>query len=141
MDLALVPQRSPSLPSLKELARELVSFGWKNAASCLFPVLIFASLALSRVVHIPYVARYDLLLVICLGIQVAMVRFGLETKREAIVITVFHLLGLAMEIHKVQLGSWAYPEQAYTKVAGVPLYSGFMYASVASFMCQAWHRF
>lgn len=27
------------------------------------------------------------------------------------------------------------------KVWGVPLYSGFMYASVASYICQAWKRF
>jgi uncharacterized membrane protein YoaT (DUF817 family) len=46
-----------------------------------------------------------------------------------------------MEIFKVNMGSWSYPEFAYTKVAGVPLYSGFMYASVASFMCQAWRHF
>jgi uncharacterized membrane protein YoaT (DUF817 family) len=25
-------------------------------------------------------------------------------------------------------------------VFGVPLYSGFMYASVASYLCQAWRR-
>ncbi|MBU5233838.1 DUF817 domain-containing protein, partial [Vibrio cholerae] len=28
----------------------------------------------------------------------------------------------------------------YSKVFGVPLYSGFMYASVASYICQAWRR-
>lgn len=32
------------------------------------------------------------------------------------------------------------PEPGYTKILGVPLYSGFMYASVASFMCQIWRR-
>jgi uncharacterized membrane protein YoaT (DUF817 family) len=142
MNVALAHSSSlRSVPSAKGAFEELCAFGWKNAASCLFPVLIFASLALSRVVHIPYVPRYDALLVVCLGIQIAMVRLGLESRREAFIITVFHLLGLAMEMHKVRLGSWAYPESAFTKVGGVPLYSGFMYASVASFMCQAWHRF
>jgi uncharacterized membrane protein YoaT (DUF817 family) len=38
------------------------------------------------------------------------------------------------------MGSWSYPEPGFTKVFGVPLYSGFMYASVASFMCQIWRR-
>src|SRR5690606_6815839 len=38
------------------------------------------------------------------------------------------------------MGSWAYPEEAYSKVFGVPLYSGFMYASVASYICQSWRR-
>ncbi len=137
MHLALASR--PHLANqLESAARELIAFGWKNAISCLFPALIFLSLALTRLVPS---GRYDLMLVVCLGVQVAMVHLGLETRREAFIITVFHVLGLAMEIHKVRLGSWAYPQPALTKIYGVPLYSGFMYASVASFMCQAWHRF
>jgi uncharacterized membrane protein YoaT (DUF817 family) len=31
-------------------------------------------------------------------------------------------------------------KRAWTKIFDVPLYSGFMYASVASYMCQAWRR-
>jgi uncharacterized membrane protein YoaT (DUF817 family) len=115
---------------------ELAAFGVHCALACVFPVAIFAALAALRVV--PH--RYDLMLLICLGVQLWMVRAKLETHDEAKVITLFHLLGLAMEIHKVRIGSWAYPDPAWTKVCNVPLYSGFMYASVASFMCQAWRR-
>ncbi|CCQ23586.1 Uncharacterized protein yoaT [Listeria monocytogenes N53-1] len=39
------------------------------------------------------------------------------------------------------MGSWSYPEPGFMKILGVPLYSGFMYASVASYICQAWKRF
>jgi uncharacterized membrane protein YoaT (DUF817 family) len=53
----------------------------------------------------------------------------------------FHVLGLLLELYKVHKGSWSYPEAGITKLYGVPLYSGFMYASVASYMCQAWHWF
>lgn len=59
---------------------------------------------------------------------------------ELLVITMFHLLGLTMEIYKVAMGSWYYPEFGYSKILGVPLYSGFMYASVGSYVCQAWRR-
>lgn len=38
------------------------------------------------------------------------------------------------------MGSWSYPEEGYVKIFGVPLYSGFMYASVASYLCEAWRR-
>ena len=38
------------------------------------------------------------------------------------------------------MGSWSYPEPAWAKVAGVPLYSGFMYAAVGSYICQAFRR-
>jgi len=122
------------------LLHELVHFGLKNARSCLFPLFIFAMLALSQVVALP-VARYDFLLAACLALQALMLATGLETRDELKVITVFHLLGLALELFKVHVGSWSYPEAALFKVAGVPLYSGFMYASVASFMIQAWRAF
>jgi len=116
---------------------ELVHFGSKNARACLFPVFIFTMLALSRLVALP-IARYDFLLLACLAMQVFMLASGLETRDELKVITLFHLLGLGLELFKVHAGSWSYPEAALFKVAGVPLYSGFMYASVASFMIQAW---
>jgi len=69
-----------------------------------------------------------------------MVRSGLETRDELKVITLFHLIGLALEIFKTHMGSWSYPEEGYFKIYGAPLYSGFMYASVASYLCQAWRR-
>ncbi len=63
--------------------------------------------------------------------QWIMYKTGLETKDELKVITAFHLIGLLLEIYKVHFGSWSYPEEAYSKIFGVPLYSGFMHASVA----------
>lgn len=122
------------------LAVQLVHFGVQQALSCVFPVVIFASLALTRYIPLPLMPRYDWLLVICLLMQWWMVRSGLETKDELKVICLFHLIGLALEIFKVNMGSWSYPEPGFVKVFGVPLYSGFMYASVASYMCQAWRR-
>lgn len=53
-------------------------------------------------------------------------------------ITAFHLIGLVFELVKVRLGSWSYPGEAFTKIGGVPLYSGFLYAAVGSYICQAW---
>ncbi|MGG4439845.1 DUF817 domain-containing protein [Brevibacillus fortis] len=120
--------------------RLLLHFGYQEAMSCLFPVFIFGSLALSKFVTIPGLPRYDLLLLLCLLFQIFMVKSGLESRDELKVITVFHVIGLCLEIFKVHMGSWSYPEDAYSKVLGVPLYSGFMYASVASYLCQAWRR-
>lgn len=120
--------------------QQLMRFGWQQALSCVFPVVIFASLALTQFIPLPWLPRYDWLFIICLAMQVWMLRSGLETRDELKVITVFHLIGLALELFKVHMGSWSYPEEAWTKVGGVPLYSGFMYASVASYLCQAWRR-
>jgi uncharacterized membrane protein YoaT (DUF817 family) len=121
--------------------RLLGSFAWNQLLSCVFPIGVFASLALSKLIQVPGLPRYDLILLLCITIQIAMVRFTLETLDELKVICVFHVIGLAMELYKTQIGSWAYPESAYSKLGTVPLYSGFMYASVASYMCQAWRRF
>lgn len=121
--------------------RKFFIFGWNQALCCIFPVVIFSAMAVTKVVDFPLIPRYDLILIICLAMQVAMVRLKLETVDELKVITLFHLIGLGLELFKVNMGSWSYPEEAWTKLWGVPLYSGFMYASVASYICQAWRRF
>lgn len=113
----------------------------KNALSCLFPLFIFAMLLVTQGYQSDILPRYDLLLLACIGMQVFMYYSGLETRDELQVICLFHVLGLAMEIYKVNHGAWSYPTFAYTKILGVPLFSGFMYASVASFMTQSWRYF
>lgn len=52
-------------------------------------------------------------------------------------------MGFALEVFKTSSGiqSWSYPDFAYTKVFGVPLFSGFMYAAVGSYIIQAWRLF
>lgn len=125
---------------MKRALVQLLLFAREQALSCLFPVVIFASLALTKIVPFPFLPRYDWLLIICLFMQWWMVHSRLETVDELKVITLFHLIGLALEIFKIHMGSWSYPEKGYVKILGVPLYSGFMYASVASYICQAWRR-
>ncbi len=137
--LSSLQNRSLAFPG--EFAHEFILFGIKNVLSCLFPGFIFLVLFLSKFIHVPFIARYDFLLIACLMMQAVMYFTRLETRDELFVITLFHLIGLVMEIYKVSMGSWSYPEEAWSKVAGVPLYSGFMYASVGSYVCQAWRWF
>ena len=68
--------------------------------------------------------------------QVLFLALRLETWAEVRVIALFHLTGTVMEIFKVDAGSWAYPESGIFKLMGVPLFSGFMYASVGSYMAR-----
>lgn len=84
--------------------------------------------------------RYDFILVCALGIQAIMLMFRLENWQEFRMICLFHVLGFLLEVFKTHpsIGSWSYPENGISKVFGVPLYSGFMYAAVASYMCQSW---
>ncbi len=119
---------------------QLLRFTWLELKSCVFAIGVFAGLLLVRVVPLP-IARYDALLIWCLALTFGLWILGLETWREVLVIFGFHALGLALELFKVHQGSWVYPGDAVTKFAGVPLFAGFMYASVGSYICQAWRRF
>jgi uncharacterized membrane protein YoaT (DUF817 family) len=134
------PERSTRESKGLRAVKQLIHFGWGQALSCLFPVVIFASLALTQIFPLPFLPRYDWLLIICVLMQIVMLRARLETKDELKVITLFHIIGLTLELFKVHMGSWSYPDEGYSKIFGVPLYSGFMYASVASYLCQAWRR-
>lgn len=133
-------QTSAMKASRRQAVGQLLHFGYHQAMSCIFPVAIFGTLALTRVIAVPGLYRYDAILVILLTVQYLMYRSGLETWDEIKVICLFHLIGLLLEIYKIRMGSWSYPEPGVSKLLGVPLYSGFMYASVASFMCQVWRR-
>lgn len=121
------------------MLRELKVFTWREIQCSLFPLFLFAALGLTLLVPLP-IARYDALFVLALGFQIYLLRSGIETAKEAITIAVFHVIGLGLEMYKVQHGSWTYPDDGF-KIMGVPLYSGFMYASVASYMMQGWRRF
>lgn len=117
---------------------EFVMFVLKQGWACLFGILMLLGLMASKAIWQEgwTLARYDALLIYALGIQAAFLVLKLETWREARVILLFHLTGTAMEIFKVNAGSWAYPEEAVMKLWGVPLFSGFMYASVGSYMAR-----
>lgn len=120
--------------------REFVAFGLKEARACIFAGSFFLAVFLMPRGGLFGIPRYDLLLVIALLIQVVLVLTGVETMDEVKAITLFHILGFALEAFKTSssIRSWSYPDFAYTKVLGVPLFSGFMYAAVGSYIIQAW---
>lgn len=126
--------------SLPRPLGQLLRFAWLEATSCIFAAAVFAGLLVTFLVPLP-VAAYDVLLVWCLAVTLGFWVLGLETWREVLVILAFHLIGLGLELFKVRVGSWSYPGDAVTKVGGVPLFAGFMYAAVGSYICQAWRRF
>ncbi len=128
---------------LTRFVYEFVRFGLKQAWACLFGGLMLALLVAT---HLYYpagapLARYDFLVLAALAIQAGMLAFKLETWEEAKVILAFHVVGTLMEIFKTAVGSWVYPEPSVLRIAGVPLFSGFMYAAVGSYIARAWRLF
>jgi len=129
------------MPLARRLGSDFLRFAWLQAVSSIFGISVFLILAFTKVVHIPGIPRYDFILILCLSIQWLMVKSKLETWDEVKVISLFHIIGLILEIWKVHHGSWSYPDAGALRIGGVPLYSGFMYAAVASYITQAWRRF
>ncbi|MBL9056043.1 MAG: DUF817 domain-containing protein, partial [Rhodobacteraceae bacterium] len=117
---------------------EFVMFGLKQGWACLFGGLLLAAIIASKLIWQPGwpLHRYDFLFLFAISTQAVFLWRGLETWEEARVILLFHLTGTAMEWFKVSAGSWAYPEPALFKLMGVPLFSGFMYASVGSYIAR-----
>lgn len=123
------------------MLRSILRLGWDGLYCAAFPLFLLGTLALTDVVRLEWIARYDLVLVLCVLFQVGMLALKIETPREFATIFAFHAMGVSLEIFKVNHGGWAYPEEAWCKLAGVPMYSGFMYASVGSFLLAAFKRF
>lgn len=130
----------PTLSGIPRLLLEFLYFGIKEARACLFVGLFFTAVFAVPKAGIAGLPRYDVLLIIALGIQAWMVWTKLETMDELKAICLFHVVGFALEVFKTSSGikSWAYPDFGYTKLFGVPLFSGFMYAAIGSYIIQAW---
>jgi uncharacterized membrane protein YoaT (DUF817 family) len=144
VDKALLSQRArPNLSGLSRFVVEFFYFGVKQARACLFAGLFFSAVFLVPRGGILGLPRYDVILFIALLIQVWMVWAKLETWDEVKAISLFHVVGFCLEVFKTSsgIGSWSYPDFAYSKLFGVPLFSGFMYAAVGSYIIQAWRLF
>lgn len=128
---------------LRAWTYEFLLFGFKQGWACLFGGLM---LALLLATHLFYPAgaplhRYDFLTLSAIAIQIAMLALRLESPREALVICAFHLIGTIMELFKTHAGSWVYPEASLLHIGPVPLFSGFMYAAVGSYIARVWRIF
>lgn len=125
---------------IKNLTGEFFAFTQKQIQACIFAGSFFVLLAASKYLPLLGMPRYDFLLIAAIALQIILLVSKLETPDELKTICVFHVLGLCLEIFKTHpaIGSWSYPEFAYSKIYGAPLYSGFMHAAVASYVAQSW---
>jgi uncharacterized membrane protein YoaT (DUF817 family) len=124
-------------------AHEFMCFGLKQGSACLFGGLMVALLLASWRWYPPdaWLARYDFLTLAAVAIQLALLAMRLETFKEAKVILLFHMVGTVMELFKTSVGSWTYPEVSVLRLGGVPLFTGFMYGAIGSYIARAWRLF
>jgi uncharacterized membrane protein YoaT (DUF817 family) len=122
---------------------EFIRFGVKQAWACLFGGAMVA-LLVGTYLWYPRgaaLARYDFIFLAAVTIQIGMLALKLESFDEAKVIVIYHVVGTIMEVFKTDVGSWVYPEAAIFHIGGVPLFSGFMYGSIGSYIARAWRLF
>jgi len=122
---------------------EWFRFGVKQAWACLFGgIAIFLMIATWWFYPAgAMLPRYDFLFLCMVTVQLALLAGKLETPDEAKVILIYHAVGTVMELFKTQAGSWIYPEANFVRLGGVPLFTGFMYACIGSYLCRAWRLF
>ncbi|PWH06214.1 DUF817 domain-containing protein [Brachybacterium endophyticum] len=122
---------------------ELVVFTLKQAWACVFGASMLALLVIAKLAYPDdlLLARSDALVLAALTLQILMLAFRLETAREMGTILLFHVVGTAMEVFKTHVGSWQYEPDGLLRIGAVPLYTGFMYAAVGSYMVRVMRLF
>lgn len=125
-------------------AEELLLFGLKQAWACVFGAALLTGIVVTKYWY-PDIGlhRYDFLFCYALSIQALLLVFRLESLREMGVIFLFHALATAMELFKTSdaIGSWSYPGEAVICWGNVPLFAGFMYSAVGSYLARVWRGF
>ena len=87
-------------PEIASGIHEFLVFGLKQAAACVFAGSFLFLLAVSSHVSIFGLARYDFLFLSAIAIQIVLVAVRLENWREVAVLSLFHLIGMALELFK-----------------------------------------
>lgn len=119
---------------------ELIVFVLRQGRAASFGACLLVLILLSSLRDFHTIARYDLLFIGAICIQILLLLLKIETWRETWVIFIFHVVATAMELFKTHpdIGSWQYPEACFFKIGNVPLFTGFMYSAVGSFIARSW---
>lgn len=130
-----------SLDMWRSHSIELWRFFIANLRATQFGAFLLALFLLTEVVAMPYISRYDFIFLCAVMFQLCALIFRLERLREFLVIFVFHIFATGMELFKTNpaVGSWSYPgmEGVVFAFGTVPLFSGFLYSAVGSYISRA----
>jgi uncharacterized membrane protein YoaT (DUF817 family) len=127
--------------ALHPLLHEFIAFGIKQAYACIFGGALLAAILVTHYWYpLEGLARYDFLFLFAVGVQVLLLATKLESPQEAAVIIAFHALATVMELFKTSdaIRAWRYPGDFLFGVGNVPLFAGFMYSAVGSYLARVW---
>lgn len=129
---------------VKTLILEFWIFGLKQANASIFGAFLLLTMLITKYWYpLESIHRYDFIFLVAIGFQIFLLTTRLETIRESVVIIVFHLVATVMELFKTSeaIGSWVYPEDYIFGIGNVPLFTGFMYSAVGSYLARIWRIF
>ncbi|WP_299203471.1 DUF817 domain-containing protein [uncultured Amphritea sp.] len=130
--------------NVKHFIHEFWLFGLKQAYASIFGGFLLGVMIVTRLWYpLESLHRYDFIFLAAIAFQLFLLAFKLETLRESVVIIVFHLVATLMELFKTSdaIGSWVYPEEYLFGIGNVPLFTGFMYSAVGSYIARVWRIF
>ncbi len=136
--------RTSTSSPFKTFIIDFLYFGLKQANASAFAGFILALLIITHFYYpLTSLHRYDFLFIAAVLAQIFLIAFKLEHPREILVIILFHIIATAMELFKTHpaINSWCYPEPAAIKILNVPLFTGFMYSAVGSYLARVWRIF
>ena len=126
---------------MRAVFNELWCFFFANLRASYFGVFLLLLFLLTEIITMPWVGRYDFIFLCAVGFQICALVFRFERPKEFAVILLFHLLATVMELFKTHpaIGSWSYPavETTFFALATVPLFTGFLYSAVGSYISRA----
>ncbi len=141
----IVPMVSITLNKLmKSYVYEFWIFGLKQANAAIFGGFLLAIMIITKYYYpLEFLHRYDFIFISAILFQTILILLKLETKQEALVIIIFHFIATLMELFKTSdaIGSWYYPEEYTFGIMNVPLFTGFMYSAVGSYLARVWRIF
>ena len=129
---------------IKFWAYEILAFLSKQIRACTYGILLLLLiLGTSWWYPLTEIHRYDFLFFCALFLKVLLLFLGQESKKEFVMILMFHFSGVLMEVFKTSpaIGSWTYPEPFLIGIAGAPFFAGFMYNAVGSYIARSWELF
>lgn len=130
----------------QQFLQEFIIFTLNQARASVFGALLLLVMILTSFVSFESIglSRYDTIFLIAILIQVYLIARKHESRSEVIVIFLFHIVATVMELFKThpEIGSWTYSDGgSYFMIATVPLFTGFLYSSVGSYIARAWRIF
>ena len=123
------------------MLREFLLFIQKNVKACIFGGLLLFIILLTEYITFDLISRYDVIFISAILVQVVLFVTKMESWKEVKVILLFHIVATVMELFKTsaEIGSWSYPSIDITifKILTVPLFTGFLYSSVGSYISRS----